>query len=163
VSSENKALTEIPHLMSGLSSPTSDDERKTIMNTDYSLRERIRRFFESLPSQESNEQGRIAKLIALMGAEFDRPRFGLPRGSRRDSEGVGAMSDIDKRMAWMGQCRECQAFVALWPSDETPTTEQEQISSEWPSLAECYVENCDGDIDWNGNDPIAVVIQERRR
>ena len=32
MSSESEALTEIPHLMSGLSSPMSDDERKTTMN-----------------------------------------------------------------------------------------------------------------------------------
>jgi len=46
--------------------------------------------------QESNEQARIAKLIALMGAEFDRPRFGLPRGSRRDSDYLEVVAEIRK-------------------------------------------------------------------
>ena len=46
--------------------------------------------------REANEQGRIAKLIALMGAEFDRPRFGLPRGSRRDSDYLEVVAEIRK-------------------------------------------------------------------
>jgi hypothetical protein len=71
--------------------------------------------------------------------------------------------DDDKRMVWTGRCDRCDALVALWPSDETDPAEQELTSSQWPEAGGCYVQECDGDIEWNGNDPIAAVITVGRR
>jgi hypothetical protein len=73
------------------------------------------------------------------------------------------MATIDERMAWSGQCNECLALVVLWASDETDPVEQELTSSQWPESRTCYVQDCEGDVEWNGNDPLDVVIIAGRR
>lgn len=70
----------------------------------------------------------------------------------------------DERMAWSGQCTECLSIMVLFPSDEATPDVQREISENWPeSWADCPVEDCEGEIEWNGNDPIALVITEARR
>lgn len=62
------------------------------------------------------------------------------------------------RMAWSGQCDECFALYTIAPSDETEQVEQETISTTWPRQGECMVEDCEGTVEWNGNDPIGWVL-----
>ena len=65
------------------------------------------------------------------------------------------------RMAWSGTCDECMAVAILFASDETDPVEQELTSSEWPESGNCYVQDCDGSVDWNGNDHISEVVSAR--
>lgn len=62
-------------------------------------------------------------------------------------------------MVWSGQCDECWTLVYLVASDEAPESEQETVSAEWPEAGDCYVQDCDGGIQWNGNDLLPVVIR----
>lgn len=74
------------------------------------------------------------------------------------------MTNPDERMAWSGQCSECLSILVLFPSDEATLGVQREISETWPQdWMDCPVEDCEGEIEWNGNDPIAVVIKEARR
>lgn len=65
----------------------------------------------------------------------------------------------EERMAWSGQCDKCLTLYTIAPSDEASDDEQEAISREWPVEGDCFVQDCLGIIQWNGNDPIASVLK----
>ena len=65
---------------------------------------------------------------------------------------------MSTRMAWSGACDECGTLVTIVASDEVSEAEQERISGEWPEMGDCYVQDCFGSIDWNGNDPVGDVL-----
>lgn len=69
---------------------------------------------------------------------------------------------IENRMVWSGQCDECLAMTFVMASDESSAEEQEAISDTWPKpMWECPVDDCDGTIEWNGNDPVSHVFLPR--
>lgn len=68
----------------------------------------------------------------------------------------------DNRMAWSGVCDECGTVHIIYPSDEQELDVQESVSNTWPEgLMECMVRDCDGRVEWNGNDPVAFVLHPR--
>ena len=71
------------------------------------------------------------------------------------------MSAHDDRMAWSGTCDECMTVVAIFANEEATTERQAEISNEWPDAGNCYVQDCEGSIDWNGNDEVGYVFKSR--
>lgn len=76
------------------------------------------------------------------------------------------MADVEgasgrHRLAWSGSCRECGAVYVLFASEERSADEQNEISTTWPTEGGCMVENCDGTVEWNGNDRIQDVLAPR--
>lgn len=66
------------------------------------------------------------------------------------------------RLAWSGICGDCLTGVIVYPTDEQTVGVQNEVSTTWPrGLAECPVDDCDGTIDWNGNDRIQDVLAPR--
>lgn len=69
---------------------------------------------------------------------------------------------IENRMVWSGQCDDCLALVFVMASGESTAEEQEAISDNWPKpSSECPVEDCNGSVEWNGNDPASEVFLPR--
>lgn len=65
-------------------------------------------------------------------------------------------------MAWSGLCGDCGSGVIVYPTDDQAADVQKQVSETWPEMfADCPIEDCNGTIDWNGNDPIARVLVPR--
>ena len=72
------------------------------------------------------------------------------------------MSEKNERMAWSGQCDTCFALTIVVASEETAAEDVDRISNEWPeTLPECLVVDCEGVIEWNGNDPVSSVLSGR--
>ena len=58
-------------------------------------------------------------------------------------------------MAWSGVCNECGTGHIVYPTIEQTVGVQREVSETWPrALADCFMPDCDGTVDWNGNDPI---------
>lgn len=68
---------------------------------------------------------------------------------------------MTERMVWSGMCDTCSTVVHLYPSDEVSEEVQTEISNEWPEAGDCYVEDCDGRVEWNGNDLLRDVLAPR--
>lgn len=65
-------------------------------------------------------------------------------------------------MAWSGQCGECLSGVVVYPTDDQTVGVQNDVGNTWPRThIDCPVDDCEGTIDWNGNDPIDQVLAER--
>lgn len=68
----------------------------------------------------------------------------------------------DSRMAWSGVCDECGTGHIVFPTDEQAPDVQQQVSETWPeTFSDCMVADCDGTVEWNGNDPIASILHSR--
>lgn len=55
------------------------------------------------------------------------------------------------RMAWGGNCRDCDAIVIVASNDGRTDKIVADGPDEWDSFPSCYL--CEGTIDWNGSDP----------
>lgn len=68
----------------------------------------------------------------------------------------------DNRMAWSGTCEACMAIYVVYAGYEASPEQSEAISTQWPeSHVECLREDCEGTIEWNGNDPVSAVLTAR--
>lgn len=65
------------------------------------------------------------------------------------------------RMAWSGACDECGTVVHLYAGEDVEQEEQDFVSDTWPEEGSCYVEDCEGTVNWNGNDPLSFVVSRR--
>lgn len=68
-------------------------------------------------------------------------------------------ADRADRMAWSGTCDNCNAVVIIYANPEMLVDE---VSNTWPEdHHDCLMPECDGMIEWNGNDPASMVLHER--
>lgn len=67
------------------------------------------------------------------------------------------------RMAYSGVCANelCSALFVVAPHPESPDDVAAMIEegpNEWEGFTSCWV--CDSSIDWNGTDPLPMVIRD---
>ena len=67
----------------------------------------------------------------------------------------------EHKMVWTGVCDSCGAVHAMWPSEEMTSQEQAAVSREWPQSIDCARSECDGVVEWNGNDLMRDVLAPR--
>lgn len=67
----------------------------------------------------------------------------------------------EDQMVYSGNCEDCYAVFYVAPHPESSDETVERIAEgpdEWDSpFSTCFV--CDGDIEWNGNDPRKWVLK----
>jgi hypothetical protein len=72
------------------------------------------------------------------------------------------MAKEENRMIWSGACDSCPATVLVYADSERPSDVDDSISETWPEdLHECLMPDCDGEITWNGSDPVETVLLPR--
>ena len=70
-------------------------------------------------------------------------------------------NEYAESMAWSGNCDRCLTIHVVYPHPDSDVDARDRITegpSEWEqAFATCFI--CEGDIEWNGSDPIASVVK----